>query len=89
MDRGEPMNCTGCGLPLAHFAGPAKGQHGLVCQTPGCDLGDTDLDDCDVDPRDGERFPVEGGGLELRFEANERRSAKEYRAVHGELVNVN
>lgn len=32
---------------------------------------------------------AERGGLELRFEANERQSAKESREIHGELVNVN
>lgn len=28
--------CPNCKLPLAYFAGPEKGERGMVCQTPGC-----------------------------------------------------
>ncbi len=42
LEAGEPR-CTSCGLPLAHFAGPEKGNHGMICLTPGCDLNDCEL----------------------------------------------
>jgi hypothetical protein len=40
--------CHTCNLPLAHTAGPEKGECGLVCQTPGCDEIEME------DPRDAE-----------------------------------
>lgn len=42
----EPApTCGECGATLAHFAGPALGERGLVCQTPGCSLSDVDMED--------------------------------------------
>jgi hypothetical protein len=44
LEREEQL-CPGCGLPLAHFAGPEAGERGLICQTPGCDLEERELED--------------------------------------------
>ncbi|HEX4135884.1 MAG TPA: helix-turn-helix transcriptional regulator [Bryobacteraceae bacterium] len=41
----EENACTSCGHTLAHFAGPDSGERGLVCQTPGCDMEDVELQD--------------------------------------------
>jgi hypothetical protein len=37
--------CPSCGLPLAQFAGPAKGERGTICQTPGCDMQDLGMEE--------------------------------------------
>lgn len=47
----EPA-CPSCGNQLAHFAGPELGERGLICQTPGCDLAEIDLED---EPEEWER----------------------------------
>lgn len=36
-------NCPSCGEVLAYFAGPALGEKGRICQTPGCDMEDIEL----------------------------------------------
>lgn len=43
---GEPL-CNGCGQQMAHTAGPEKGEKGIVCQTPGCDLEGIVMEDTD------------------------------------------
>jgi hypothetical protein len=40
----ESPVCQSCGLPLAYFAGPEKGEHGTVCLTPGCDNAEEPTD---------------------------------------------